>query len=115
MSWVRFPSPAPASAPYGRSGSASQPLHRVEPTAGRSVAWARPSGRLDAERKEHPMWNRSRTSLTIAAALVAGALAMPAARADDSQSKGSIQIQYEVPKDADLQQTYDTVRKANAL
>ena len=61
------------------------------------------------------MWNRSRTSLTIAAALVAGALAMPAARADDSQSKGSIQIQYEVPKDADLQQTYDTVRKANAL
>ena len=55
-------------------------------------------------------------SLTIAAALVAGALTMPAARAEDaSQAKGSIQIQYEVPKDPSLRETYDTVRKANAL
>jgi hypothetical protein len=59
-----------------------------------------------------------RSSLTIAAAvavLAAGALTTPAARAADESQKGTIQIEYEVPKDASLQKTYDRVRKANAL
>ena len=59
-----------------------------------------------------------RSSLTIAmslAALIAGALTMPAAQADESQKKGTIQIEYEAPKDASLQKTYDMVKKANAL
>ena len=59
-----------------------------------------------------------RKSSTIAlslAALIAGALTLPAAQAEESEKKGTIQIEYEKPKDASLQQTYDMVRAANAL
>jgi hypothetical protein len=69
------------------------------------------------------MRNPLPSSLTIAttiAALAAAALTMPAARADENKSdesknKGTIQISYEAPKDPALQQTYDMVKKANAL
>ena len=57
-----------------------------------------------------------RSSLYIAAALAASALTLPAASAaDEGQRKGKIQIAYETPKDASLKNTYDMVRKANAL
>jgi hypothetical protein len=59
-----------------------------------------------------------RNSLTIAAtvaALAPGPPTTPAARADESQKKGTIQIAYETPKDPALRETYDMVRKANAL
>jgi len=56
----------------------------------------------------------SRSSSTIALSLAA-ALTIPCARADESKSKGTIQIEYEIPKDASLQKTYEAVRQANAL
>ena len=56
----------------------------------------------------------SRSSSTIALSLAA-ALTIPSARADESQDKGTIQIEYETPKDANLQRTYEAVRQANAL
>jgi Putative metallopeptidase len=64
------------------------------------------------------MRNPLRSSLTIAAALAAlaaGAPTTPAAQAADESQKGTIQIEYETPKDASLQKTYDMARKANAL
>ena len=64
------------------------------------------------------MWNGPRNLLTIAtaiAALAAGALATPAARAADEGRKGTIQIEYEPPKDPSLKEIYERVRKANVL
>ncbi len=69
------------------------------------------------------MRTRPRSPLTIAitlAALAAGALTMPAARADQSQKhesekKGTIQIEYETPKDPALQEAYETAKTANVL
>jgi hypothetical protein len=55
------------------------------------------------------------TTIALSLAALAAALTMPCARADDSQKKGSIQIEYETPKDASLQRTYEAVRQANAL
>ncbi len=64
-----------------------------------------------------------RSPLTIApvlAALAAGALAVPAAGADgskkdESQNKGTIQIEYETPKDPALQKAYEIAKQSNAL
>ena len=56
----------------------------------------------------------SRSSSTIALSLAA-ALTISCARADESQNKGTIQIEYETPKDAGLQKTYEAVRQSNAL
>jgi hypothetical protein len=63
-------------------------------------------------RKPHHSFSRTATAI---AALAIGALTMPTARAADESRKGTIQIEYEAPKDANLQTTYDRVKKANAL
>ena len=63
----------------------------------------------------NPLPSSLTAATTIAALAAAGALTMPAARADESENKGTIQISYEVPKDPALQKTYDMAKKADAL
>jgi len=59
--------------------------------------------------------SRISSSIALSLAALAAALTISCARADESQTKGSIQISYETPKDAGLQRTYEVVRQANAL
>src|SRR5882672_6043533 len=87
------------------------------------VATSELSSYLSSRRKRvpngaHPMTKPHRsfsTTTIVAAALVVIAIAPPTARAAGEAHRGTIQIEYEVPKDATLQTTYDRVKKANAL
>jgi hypothetical protein len=60
-------------------------------------------------------FSRSSSTIALSLAALAAALTISCARADESQNKGTIQIEYETPKDAGLQKTYEAVRQANAL
>src|ERR1051325_5144973 len=67
---------------------------------------------------EHSMRNPQRSfSRTGMAAIVLaiGAIAAPAARAAGEGQQGTIQIEYETPKDPSLKNAYDMARRANAL
>jgi hypothetical protein len=67
---------------------------------------------------ELAMTNLHRTSSRVAAAaaiLAAGALTMPAAWPQDQKDQGSIQIEYEAPKDAAVQDAYDMAKGAKGL
>ena len=64
------------------------------------------------------MTNRPRISSRIAAAaavLAAGALTMPVAWPQDQKDQGSIQIEYEPPKDPAMQNAYDMAKGAKGL
>lgn len=64
------------------------------------------------------MRNPPRSSLTITAALAAlvtGALTVPTVRAFAEDKEGSIQIEYEAPKDPAMKDTYDLAKGARGL